>query len=68
MDFSAAFNSVDHDQLGLLMRLEVSFGMCGTLLKWMPSYVADFSKAMVVSRSKTSIVTISCGVHPASVF
>ena len=68
MDFSATFDTVDHDSLGILMRLEVLFGMCGTLLKWMQSYVADLAEAVVVSQSKSSIVTTSCGVHPGSMF
>ena len=37
LDLSAAFDTVEHDVL--LRRLEVSFRVCGTPLKWMKSYV-----------------------------
>jgi hypothetical protein len=36
LDLSAAFDVIDHSTL--LKRLEYSFGICGTALKWMESY------------------------------
>ena len=60
LDLSAAFDSVDHDVL--LKRLEVSFGVCGTHLKWMKSNVVCRTQTVIVNRSKSSMVKFSCGI------
>ena len=65
LDLSAAFDTVNHDVL--LKRLEISLGLCGTPLKWMKSYVADRTQTMIVNRSKSSMVKLSCGVPQGSV-
>ena len=50
LGLSAAFDIIDHDVL--LKRLEVSFGVCGTPLKCMTSYVVGRSQTVIVNRSK----------------
>ena len=58
-------NIIDHDVL--LKRLEVSFGVCGTPLKWMKSYVVGRTQTVIVKRSKSSVVKLSCGIPQGSV-
>ena len=48
LDLSAAFDTVDHDVL--VKRLEVSFGVCGTPLRWMKSYVVGHTQTVIVNR------------------
>ena len=59
LDLSAAFDTADHDVLS--KRLEVSFGMCGTPLKWMKSCVVGHTQTVIVNRSKSSMVTLVVG-------
>ena len=49
LDLSTAFDTVYHNVL--LKRLEVSFGVCGTPLKWMKSYVVGRTQTVIVNRS-----------------
>ena len=63
LDLSAAF---DHDVL--LKRLEDSFGVYCTPLNWMKSYVVGRTQTVIVNRSKSSMVKLSCGIPQGSVF
>ena len=65
LDLSAAFDTVDHDVL--LERLQVSFGVCVTPLKWMKSYVVGRTQTVIVNRSKSSMVKLSFGIPQGSV-
>ena len=65
LDLSAAFDTVDHDVLR--KRLELSFGVCGTPLKWMKSYAVGRTQTVIVNRSKSSMVKLSCGIPQGSV-
>ena len=56
--------TVDHDVL--LKRLQVSFGVCATPLKWMKSYVVGRPQTVIVNRSKSSMVKLSCDIPQGS--
>ena len=43
-DLSAAFDTVDHDIL--LVRLETSFGIGGSVLAWLKSFLSDRQRAI----------------------
>ena len=58
MDFSAAFDTVHHD----VFITEATRG-----LKWRRSHVPDCTQRVVVNRSKSSMVKLSCGVPQGSV-
>ena len=60
LDLSAASDTVDRDVL--LKRLKVSFGVCGTALKLMKSYVVVRTQTVIVNRSKSSMVKLSCDI------
>ena len=68
LDLSAAFNIVDHDVL--LKRLEISYGVTGVPRQWfnsLNSYLAGRVQTMVINRSRSSAVKLSCGVPQRSV-
>src|SRR6218665_3794713 len=53
-DVSAAFDTVDHESL--LQRLHLSFGVSGTLLSWLTSFLSERSKCVVHGLSRSSWV------------
>jgi len=57
LDMSAAFDTVDHDIL--LQRLEASYGVTGSALAWLTSFLRDRTQLIVFggAGSKTSSVT-----------
>ena len=65
LDLIAEFDTIDHDVL--VKRLEVSFGLRGTPLKWMKSYVVGRTQTVIVNRSISSMVKLSCGIPQGSV-
>src|SRR6218665_739881 len=60
-DVSAAFDTVDHEIL--LKRLNVSFGLSGTLLLWLRSYLTERSLCVVHGSSRSFWVPAPFG-HP----
>ena len=46
LDLSAAFNVIDHHQL--LARMESRFGLSGTVLNWIKSYITGRSQKVVI--------------------
>jgi len=65
LDLSAAFDTVDHDLL--LQRLERQFGLCGTALQWVRSYLAGKTFRVVYGDVMSFIVYVMCSVPQGSV-
>ena len=64
-DLSAAFDTMDH---GILIhRLENSFGVAGTALYWVRSYLTDRTQTVKVSSIISSLRTLAFGVPQGSV-
>ena len=55
LDLSAAFDTIDHTIL--LGRLRISFGIDGTVLKWIGSYLSDRQQKVKVRRSYMHVAT-----------
>ena len=65
LDMLAAFNTVDHDIL--LERLATSFGMAGTALAWLRSFLTGRSQQVSFNGGLSSIGLITTGVPQGSV-
>ena len=65
LDLSAAFDTVDHELL--LQRLERQFGLCGTVLQWVRSYLSGRTFRVVYSDVMSFIVYVPCSVLQGSV-
>ena len=62
--FSAAFNTVDHDVL--LHRLEHRFGILGSALSWVRSYLTNRTQRIVIGNGKSSRFDLNSGVPQGS--
>ena len=65
LDLSAAFDCVDHTIL--LLRLENTFGITGTALQWIKSFVSNRSQQVSYGQRLSSISQLTCGVPQGSV-
>ena len=65
LDLSSAFDAVDHDLL--LQRLECQFGLCGTVLQWIQSYLSDRTFRVVYGDVLLFVVYVMCSVPQGSV-
>ena len=65
LDMSAAFDTVDFKIL--LQRLEVSYGLGGTVLKWLSSFITDRTQAVSFGGAASALVELICGVPQGSV-
>ena len=65
LDLSAAFDTVNHDIL--LRRLQESFGIDSTCLKWFESYLTGRSQHVMIKGSKSEDIQLSCCVPQGSV-
>ena len=65
LDFSAAFDLIDHDIL--LNRLEKRFSLCGTPLSWIMSYLSHHKQFVSVGNNTSNEESINCGVAQGSV-
>jgi exonuclease III len=65
LDLSAAFDSVDHDTL--IKRLEISFGINGTVLDWFKSYLSLRVQYVTFSDTVSTPSTVQYGVPQGSV-
>ena len=65
MDFKKAFDCVDH---GILRnKLRCQFGMRGSLLNWLTSYLTSRSQYTVLNGQRSSLCSVSSGVRQRSV-
>ena len=65
LDLSAAFDTIDHHIL--LTRLQTGFGISGSVINWIRSYLADRVQRVVVGQSKSTDTSLSTGVPQGSV-
>ena len=65
LDLSPAFDTVDHQLL--LQRLTQDFGLSGTVLAWLKSYLTDRTQSMMLISVKSSVHNVPCGVPQGSV-
>lgn len=65
LDLSAAFDTVDHDIL--INRLRSKFGLRGTVLSWIESFIRDRTQAVCSSGVYSSSTCVGCGVPQGSV-
>jgi hypothetical protein len=65
LDLSAAFDTVNHTKL--LKRAESDFGLTGTVLCWLDSYLGDRRQFVCVGGSRSATTVMSAGVPQGSV-
>ena len=65
LDISAAFDAVNY--LILYRRIESDFGVTGTALSWLRSFVSDRSQYVAVGSVKSETCALSSGVPQGSV-
>ena len=65
LDLSAAFDTIDHHIL--LTRLQTGFGISGSVINWIRSYLADRVQRVVVGQSKSTDTSLNTGVPQGSV-
>ena len=65
LDFSAAFDTIDHDVL--LNRLSTRCGVKGTALKWIASYMANRTQSVIVGDVQSDPHPLAFGVPQGSV-
>lgn len=65
IDLSAAFDCVDHGIL--LRRLEITFGLKDTVLRWVSSYLSDRTQQIAYSGQLSAVQSVLYGVPQGSV-
>ena len=65
LDMSAAFDTVDHNIL--LQRLNVSYGISGSALRWISSFLTDRTQVVAFAGSRSTSKRLTCGVPQGSV-
>ena len=65
LDMSAAFDTVDHDIF--LQRLESSFGLTGTVLSWLASFLNGKTQQVIFNGMTSIVAALSSGVPQGSV-
>ena len=64
LDFSKAFDTVDHN---ILIKKLDYYGIRGTAKNWFISYLSNRQQSVTINNSKSDPVTISCGIPQGSV-
>ena len=65
LDLTAAFDTVDYDIL--LKRLDLTYGLSGTILNWLRTYVEGGTQAVHMCGVISSTRRVTCGVPQRSV-
>jgi hypothetical protein len=65
LDLSAAFDTVDHNTL--LQRLSVTYGIGGTVLRWIESFLTGRSVVVYFADQQSTRSALMCGVPQGSV-
>ena len=65
LDFSAAFDTLDHTVL--LQRLAKDYSITGTVLQWIDSYLQDSTQRVIINGTSSAPSSLSCGVPQGSV-
>ena len=65
LDLSAAFDTVDHEIL--LRRLDISYGLSGTVLHWFESYLVGRRQHVRIGSTFSLLSTMFCSVPQDSV-
>ena len=65
LDLSSAFDMIDHEIL--ITRLADIFGIRGTALRWIKSYLYNRTQSIVIGDVQSVISPINCGVPQGSV-
>ena len=65
LDFSAAFDTLDHTVL--LQRLAKDYSITGTVLQWIESYLQDRTQKVIINGTCSAPSILSCGVPQGSV-
>jgi hypothetical protein len=65
LDLSAAFDTIDHNIL--LTRLSSTFGICGSALQFLTSYISDRTQFVCIDSHSSDQVPLSTGVPQGSV-
>jgi len=65
LDLSAAFDTIDHHLL--LTRLYTSFGIRGSVVDWLSTYLSGRTQRVAVGQACSALATLSTGVPQGSV-
>ena len=64
LDLSAAFDTIDHDIL--LKRLENTYGIEGTALRWFKSYISNRTQSVIINNIESDRKELKFGVPQGS--
>ena len=65
LDYSAAFDTINHDML--IQRFSHTYGIEGSALKWLKSYLENRKQIVIVNGAKSDEFPLTWGVSQGSV-